>query len=96
MDGFENIERYIRGKTQWVRLFDVFILGPAMMYGAATNKSKAKSLRALIFISGMGTMIYNGWNFYRQIAINKQFGLGPLDSLTEINAAGKLERGPLP
>jgi hypothetical protein len=95
MGQLENIEKYITGKTQWIRLFDVFILGPCMMYSGMTNKKLSRNLRALIFLSGTGTVVYNGWNFYRQWAINKKFGVGPLESLTEVNAPVKLEGGPI-
>lgn len=84
MNNLESITEYIIGKTQWIRLFDILILGPSMIYAGIMDKKMSKKLRALIFISGTGTIIYNGINFIRQSSINKKYGLGPLESLMEI------------
>jgi hypothetical protein len=83
------------GKPQVVRLFDVFFLGPIMMYSAAKNKLP-RPLKAVLFVSGVLTVTYNLKNFINQVEINKKFGRGPLDNLTESNAAETFEKGPLP
>lgn len=54
-------------KTQLVRIFDVFILAPAMIYVGATNKKLPMWLRGFILVSGIGTGVYNGINYLRQI-----------------------------
>jgi len=83
------------GKPQVVRLFDVFFLGPVMMYSAAKNKLP-RPWKAVLFVSGIMTIGYNLKNFLNQVAINKKFGKGPLENLTESNAAETIEKGPLP
>ncbi len=51
-------------KSQAVRLFDVFILGPAMTYIGSTAKLK-KWQRALLIGAGVGTVLYNGKNYLK-------------------------------
>lgn len=50
-------------KSQNVRLLDVFFIGPFIIY--ASNKAKGLSQleRNVLFIVGLGTIIYNGKNY---------------------------------
>lgn len=50
-------------KSQPVRLFDVFILGPMMIYAAARLPSRHWFVRPVLGISGALTIWYNGRNF---------------------------------
>jgi hypothetical protein len=58
------------GKSQWVRLLDVFVLGPFMIwYALATAGGGATDLPAgaalALFVSGVLTILYNGVNWLR-------------------------------
>lgn len=48
------------GKTQTVRLLDVFVFGPFIMYSALRAE---KSLQLPLFLIGLGTVLYNGANY---------------------------------
>ena len=50
-------------KSQWVRLFDVFALGPFMVYIGAKDSKLTDIERLGIVIAGIGTIIYNGRNY---------------------------------
>lgn len=49
---------------QYVRVIDVLVLAPAFIY-ASTFKSLPEPLRALLFVSGVATAAFNGYNFIR-------------------------------
>lgn len=58
------------GKSQWVRLLDVFVLGPFMIwYALATVGCHENSLppeaALVLLISGVLTIAYNGFNWLR-------------------------------
>lgn len=57
----EGIIKEIK-KSQFVRMLDVMILGPAMIY-AGTDKVIPKPLKLLLLLTGIGTVIYNGRNY---------------------------------
>ena len=51
-------------KSQWVRLLDVFVLGPFMIYYAIlTAKEVGLELAAGLFVAGVLTIVYNGVNY---------------------------------
>lgn len=50
-------------KDQTIRLLDMFILGPAMIY-SGLGKDLPQGLKAMMFLTGVGTIIYNGNNWY--------------------------------
>lgn len=59
-----------KGKSQWVRLLDIFILGPMGLYigykiarGESKDLEKIQGLGILIILYGIGTIIYNGANY---------------------------------
>jgi len=54
-------------KSQFVRLVDVFVLGPFMMWVSQQNRMSADNRRVLWLI-GLATIIYNGKNFLANIA----------------------------
>lgn len=60
-------DRLISDKYQFVRLLDVFVLAPAMVY-ASTFKQIPNYVRLILFVSGIATLIFNGKNY---IDINK-------------------------
>ena len=57
-------------KTQTVRLFDVFLYGPFLIYTAGLQKDRIAKVG--LFALGVGTIIYNGRNYLRQNAIIKE------------------------
>lgn len=62
------MDRFIdpmRGKSQSVRLLDVFVLGPFMVYYAATTEEQPDWMRAALAFSGLATSVYNGANYLR-------------------------------
>jgi hypothetical protein len=56
-------------KSQGVRLWDVFFLGPVMMYIGWTNKIPAWQ-KALLISAGALTVYYNGGNYLRNLKQN--------------------------
>lgn len=48
-------------KNQALRLWDVFMLGPVMVYAA--GKVRPGWLTAFLLLAGIGTIIYNGANY---------------------------------
>ena len=51
-----------RSKTQWIRLADVAIIGPAMIF-SATKKEPPQWLKAGMMVAGIATILYNLTNF---------------------------------
>lgn len=51
-------------KAQAVRLFDVFLLGPFMVW-AAGRLEAPESARMFLWLAGMGTIAYNGYNYLK-------------------------------
>jgi hypothetical protein len=56
------------GKTQQVRLVDVFLLGPFMVWFAATATSAPQWARLTLAVAGVLTSLYNGYHFVREEA----------------------------
>jgi hypothetical protein len=54
-------------KGQGVRVFDVLILGPFMMWFGWQAREMPTWARYAMMISGAGTSIYNGVNFVRRM-----------------------------
>lgn len=52
-------------KTQAVRMFDVLLLGPWLVWLAARRRPLSDLDRALLAIAGVGTVIYNARNYAR-------------------------------
>ena len=55
-------------KYQQIRLVDVFVLGPAMIY--ASTKQMPEYIKVILFVSGIATIVFNGKN-YLDIEKNK-------------------------
>ena len=54
-------------KTQGVRLVDVFVLGPAMIWaGRELARCKREGLGGFIGVAGVATILYNWRNYERQ------------------------------
>ena len=50
-------------KSQNVRLMDVFLLGPFMIWFGINAQGVPEWTSTLMIISGIGTIIYNGRNY---------------------------------
>lgn len=61
MPTFADIESLI--KSQKVRAFDIYALGPFMMWYAVRSKEMGRWPRRALFISGFMTMLYNYENY---------------------------------
>ena len=55
-------QRLQSDRYQHVRLLDVFVLAPAMVY-ASTFKQIPDYVRLILFVSGVATLIFNGSNY---------------------------------
>ena len=62
-------ERLSSKRYQAIRLVDVFVLTPTMVY-ASTFKSLPNYIRLILFVSGICTLVFNGKN-YMDIEKNK-------------------------
>lgn len=52
------------GKSQWVRLLDVFVLGPFMIwYALSTWTAVEPAVAAGLLVGGVLTIVYNGANW---------------------------------
>jgi hypothetical protein len=52
------------GKAQWVRVLDVFAIGPLMIAGGTALYPKSKIAGGLLAFFGFATIFYNGRNWY--------------------------------
>jgi hypothetical protein len=57
-------------KSQWVRLVDIFILGPFLMWYALQTRDDVEEGPFLaLLLSGILTVIYNGINYAGNVGI---------------------------
>jgi len=63
-------------KTQAIRLLDIAVIGPLMIYGGmkigSTKTKKAPVLRGALIFFGVTTIAYNLWNFYRVLQASEE------------------------
>lgn len=52
--------------TQKVRLFDIYALGPILLYAATRKEKLGPWTKRTIFVAGVMTIVYN-WKKYRTI-----------------------------
>jgi len=52
-------------KAQSIRLFDVFVLGPWLIWLSAKTKMTDNE-RVLLVLTGVSTIVYNGANYLEQ------------------------------
>lgn len=81
-------------KSQKVRAFDVYALGPFMMWYAVRSKGMGPWSRRALFISGFMTMVYNYENYKRMKAWLETEGKDAAASALEapLLALGRLTR----
>ncbi len=65
-------------KSQKVRAFDIYALGPFMIWFALASKKKpmARWPRKILFVSGVMTMVYNYQNYKKIAEELKQWSSG--------------------
>ena len=61
----ENLTIQHIQKTQWIRVFDVFLLGPAMIYAGSEYKMPF-IFKFILIGSGIGTIAFNLHNLLMQ------------------------------
>jgi hypothetical protein len=55
-------------KSQWMRLLDVFVLGPFMIYYAIVTAGEVEwEMAAGLFVAGVATILYNGTNYLGKV-----------------------------
>ena len=54
-----------RAKAQLVRVADVFLIGPLMMYGGIKGENLETWARLGLLVFGAGTVAFNGINYVR-------------------------------
>lgn len=59
--GFTCVDNRSENAAQLIRVLDVFVIGPAMLYAAAAVPNPW--VRLILASSGAGTMLYNARNF---------------------------------
>jgi len=52
-------------KAQQVRLFDIFVLGPLMVWGGWKLQGEYPLAGQTLLLGGVGTVLYNGRNYMR-------------------------------
>jgi len=54
------------GKTQSIRLADIFLLAPFMIYFGLKAKGVSKTEKSIMIVAGVGTALYNLNNYLKQ------------------------------
>lgn len=72
--GLYSTKRKEHEKKQWVRLLDIFVLGPfALWLGYTMQKddsTKWKYVPYLLYAYAYGTIVYNFMNYYKNCVAN--------------------------
>tara|TARA_R100000005_G_C4955463_1_gene174169 strand:- start:374 stop:580 length:207 start_codon:yes stop_codon:yes gene_type:complete len=53
-------------KTQRIRLIDVFVLGPLMVYASTVIPKRHATTKAAMAVFGVSTIVYN-WRNYQKV-----------------------------
>lgn len=53
-------------KAQKVRLFDIYALGPVLIYAATRKQPLGRWTKRTLFVAGIMTIVYN-WSKYRTV-----------------------------
>lgn len=62
------------GKAQWIRLADVFLVGPVMIWGGV-EVARGKPVPGIALGAlGVATILYNGYNFFRLGGVQSMLG----------------------
>lgn len=52
-----------RGKAQWIRVADVVLVGPLMIWGGAALARRSSLAGAVLAALGVATIVFNGRNY---------------------------------
>jgi len=69
---YEN--QIVVGKTQIIRLGDIFFLGPIMILIGLKKEKLSDTEKFVLVMSGIGTLVYNGYNYLKQEQQSKNWG----------------------
>lgn len=58
-------------KHQYIRLLDVFFIGPLMIY-AASAKVPSASVKNMLLLLGVATIVYNGRNYLLEQSLTNE------------------------
>lgn len=61
------------GKGQWIRLADVFLIGPLMIWGGLALAKRSKLAGYGLAAFGVGTIGLNGYNYVRFVQSHRVF-----------------------
>lgn len=73
-------------KPQWIRIADVTVIGPWMMYAGGRKSNLPAFFRLGLFVFGALTITYNGYNW---IQINRQSPQGIQETPTIAGSRSK-------
>ena len=57
------LRRDVETKAQWIRLLDVFAIGPVMTWAGVKLQKDYKALGIFLAASGVATILFNGRNW---------------------------------
>ncbi len=52
------------GKAQWIRILDVFVIGPLMISGGMSLTARSPFWGVMLGAMGVGTVLFNGRNWW--------------------------------
>lgn len=64
MSAYRHVNK--QSKTQGIRLADVFLIGPLLIY-AGTRRKLSRPIKGALIASGVLTIIYNASNYMRNL-----------------------------
>lgn len=62
-------------KAQWLRVVDVFLFAPAMIWFASLNRPLTKNEKILVLFFAMNTIIFNSVNYLKNQETMKRLGV---------------------
>jgi len=75
-------------KSQILRVVDFLLLGPGMIFIATNAKNIHPSLKILLALAGVGTIVYNGRNYLINRKLIRENKISHIDLITEIEKNG--------
>lgn len=90
-DGSVCLDYERASRTQWIRLLDVFVVGPLMSYGGARLATTGNPLLgSALFLMGIGTVGLNGRNYL--LVREATSASSPPESLSAVRAGRSSRR----
>jgi len=63
-------------KAQWVRVADVFVIGPLMVWGGLVARRRSALGGLALAACGVATVAYNARNYYRTRQVTRRLRTG--------------------